>query len=77
MKDPILYVGKLEHELTRLIHEYGDYLFMVFAWGCLFFIAWLLFRRRKARHSDPSGGGIQMTVTIVRETPDESRFARN
>ena len=68
MQDPILYVGKFEHELTKFIHDYGDYLYMVFAWCCLFIIAWLVFRKRKA--PPPK-------VWIIKETREENRFARN
>ena len=39
MQDPIQYVAKVEQELTQLIHDYGDYLFMVFAFGCFAAIA--------------------------------------
>ena len=54
MEDPILYVGKLGHELTEFVHENGDYLFMVFFVVCFFAIAWLLFRKRKfVPHNQP------------------------
>ena len=62
MADPILYVGKIEHGLDQLIHDYGDYLFVVFAWVCLFAIAWLLFRKRK---SPPPGPASPRTRAIV------------
>jgi hypothetical protein len=77
MEDPILYVGKVEHELTQLIHDYGDYLFMAFAWGCLFAIGWLLFRKRKAPLAPRASARTQAIVGIIQEPQDENHFARN
>ena len=70
MQDPILYVGKFENELTELIHEYGDYLFMVFGWACFFFIAWLLFRKRKA--PSRASARTQAIVGIILTSPASS-----
>ena len=67
MQDPILYVGRFEHELTELIHEHGDYLYMVFAWCCLLFIAWLVLRKRKwpPRQSLLAGPAAVVNVVVV------------
>ena len=75
MEDPILYVGKIEHVLTQLIHEYGDYLFIVFGWGCLFAIAWLLFRKRKSRHPEPASTNTPAIVGIIVASPGMSSDA--
>ena len=39
MEDPVLHFGKLLNRLTELIHDNGDYLFMVFAVLCFLAIA--------------------------------------
>jgi len=75
MGDPIQYVGKFEHELTQLIHDYGDYLFMVFAWGCLFVIAWILFRKRKSPPPEPGSARARAIVGIVLPSPGMSSNA--
>lgn len=75
MQDPILYVGKFEHELTKLIHDYGDYLYMVFAWSCLFFIAWLVFRKRKSPSLGHASVGSRAIVEIMLTSPGASSDA--
>lgn len=75
MEDPILYVGKVEHELTQFIHEYGLYLFMAFAWGCLFAIAWLLFRKRKATPVAPASARTRAIIGIMLASPRMSSDA--
>jgi len=75
MEDPILYVGKLEHELTEFIHENGDYLFMVFVVVCLFAIAWLLFRKRKSSPPVPASARTRAIVGIMLASPDMSSDA--
>ena len=69
MDDPILYVGKLEHELTDFIHENGDYLFMVFVVVCFVAIAWLLFHRRKSPPPEPASGRTRAIVGIMLASP--------
>jgi hypothetical protein len=75
MEDPILFVGKLEHELTEFIHENGDYLFMVFVVVCLFAIAWLLFRKRKSPPPVPAPARTRAIVGIMLASPDMSSDA--
>ncbi len=75
MEHPILYVGRLEHKLTELIHDYGDYLFMVFAWGCFLAIAWLLFRKRKSPPPVPASARTRAIVGIMLASPGMSSDA--
>lgn len=75
MEDPILYVGRIEHRLTQLIHEYGDYLYLIFTWCCLFAIAWLLFRKRKSRHPEPASTNTPAIVGIIVASPGMSSDA--
>lgn len=35
--------------IDRVIHEYGDYLMIPFAWGALALIAFILFRKRRPK----------------------------
>jgi len=75
MQDPILYVGKVENVFDQFIYDYGDYLFMVFAWICLFVIAWILFRKRKAPSREPASAMIQTIVEIIVTSPAVSSDA--
>ena len=75
MEDPILSLGKLEHKLTELIHENGDYLFMVFVVACIFAIAWLLFRRRKSTPTVPVSARTRAIVGIMLASPGMSSDA--
>jgi hypothetical protein len=75
MQDPIQYVGRFEHELTQLIHDYGDYLFMVFAWVCFGAIAWLLFRKRKSPPPEPALARTRAIVGIMLASPGLSSDA--
>jgi hypothetical protein len=75
MEDPILYAGKVEHALTEFIHEHCVYLLMIFAWGCLFAIAWLLFRKRKAPPPLPASARTCAIVGIMLASPDRSSDA--
>ena len=75
MDDPILYVGKLEHELTEFIHDNGDYLFMVFAWACFAAIAWLLFRKRKSPPPESTSARTRAIVGIMLASPKTSSDA--
>ena len=65
MEDPILYIGKLGHELTDFIHENGDYLFMVFVMVCFVAIAWLLSRKRKSPPPEPPEPASARTGAIL------------
>ena len=75
MKDPVLCFGKLLNELTEFIHENGDYLFMVFAWGCFLAIAWLLFRKRKSPPPVPASARTRAIVGIMLASPGMSSDA--
>lgn len=46
MKHPVEYLARVTRKLDELIRDHGDQLFLVFAFGCLVLIAWLLARRR-------------------------------
>jgi hypothetical protein len=75
MEDPILYVGKVEHELDRLIQNYGDYLFMGFALVCFVAIVWLLSRNRKSPLPTPASAKTHAIVGVVLASPDVSSEA--
>ncbi len=75
MEDPVLYFGKLLNELTEFIHENGVYLFMVFAWGCILAIAWLLFRKRKSPPPQPASARTRAIVGIMLASPGMSSDA--
>jgi hypothetical protein len=75
MQDPIQYVARVEQELTQLIHDYGDYLFMVFAFGCFAAIAWLLFRKRKSLPQEPASAKTRAIVGIMLASPGMSSDA--
>jgi hypothetical protein len=75
MEDPIQYMGKFEHELTQLIHDYGEYLFMVLAWFCFGAIAWLLFRKRKSPPPEPASARTRAIVGIMLTSPEMSSEA--
>lgn len=75
MEDPIQYVAKVEHELTQLIHDYGDYFFIVFALGCFVAIAWLLFRPRKWLPQEPASARTRAIVGIMLASPGMSSDA--
>ena len=75
MEDPVLYFGKLLNELTEFIHENGDYLFMVFAWGCFLAIAWLLFRKRMSPPPVPTSARTRAIVGSMLASPDMSSDA--
>jgi hypothetical protein len=47
MDHPVFYVARLTRFLDRLIHDYGDYLFVGFFYLCVVLIAWMFMRRRK------------------------------
>ena len=47
MEHPVQYLVRITRFLDKLIQEQGDYLFLGFAFLCLFFIGWILTRRRK------------------------------
>lgn len=76
MEDPILYVGKVEHELDRLIQNYGDYLFMGFALVCFVAIVWLLSRNRKSPPlPPPASAKTHAIVGVVLASPEVSSEA--
>jgi len=73
--DPILYVGMLEDKLTEFIHANGDYLFIVFAFLCMFAVAWLLSRPRKSSLSEPSSPRTRAIIGTMLASPDMSSDA--
>ena len=75
MADPILYFGKLEHELTEFIHENGDYVFVVFVVVCLFAIAWLRFRKHNSPPPVPASARTRAIVGIMLASPGMSSDA--
>ena len=75
MKDPVLQFGKLLNELSGFIDENGLYLFMVFAWACIFAIVWLLFRRRKSPPPVPASSRTRAIVGIMLASPGMSSDA--
>lgn len=75
MEDPIQYMGKFEHELTQLIHDQGEYLFMGFAMVCFVAIAWLLFRKRKSPPPEPASARTRAIVGIMLASPGMSSDA--
>lgn len=75
MDDPILYVGKVEHELDRLIQNYGDYLFMGFALVCFVAIVWLLSRKRKSLPTQTASAKTRAIVGVMLASPEISSEA--
>ena len=75
MEDPIQYVAKVAHELTQLIQDDGDYLFMVFTLVCIVAIAWLRFRKRKSPHPEPASARTRAIVGIMLASPGMSSDA--
>ncbi len=73
--DPIQYVAKVEHELTQLIHDDGDYLFMGFALLCFVAIGWLLSRKRKSLPPQPASARTRAIVGIMLASPGMSSDA--
>ncbi len=47
MEHPVQYLVRVTRFLDKLIQDQGDYLFLGFAFLCLFLIGWILTRRRK------------------------------
>ena len=75
MEDPVLYFGKRLNELSEFIGDNGVYLFMVFAWGCILAIAWLLFRKRKSPPPVPASARTRAIVGIMLASPGMSSDA--
>jgi len=75
MEDPVLHFGKLLNRLTELIHDNGDYLFMVFAVLCFLAIAWLLLRKRKSPPLEPTSARTRAIVGIMLASPKMSSDA--
>ena len=75
MEDPVLHFGKLLNRLTELIHEHGDYLFMVFAGLCFIAIAWLLFRKRKSPPQAPTSARKRAIIGTMLASPNMSSDA--
>jgi len=46
MEHPVQYLVRVTRFLDKLIQDQGDYLFLGFAFLCLFLIGWILTRRR-------------------------------
>jgi hypothetical protein len=75
MEDPVLYFGKRLNELSEFIDDNGVYLFMVFAWGSILAIAWLLFRKRKSPPPVPASARTRAIVGIMLASPGMSSDA--
>ena len=75
MEDPVLHFGKLLSRLTELIHDNGDYLFIVFAGLCFLAILWLLLRTRKSPPSMPTSARTRAIIGSMLASPDMSSDA--
>ena len=75
MEDPVLSFGKRLNELSKFIDDNGVCLFMVFAWGCILAIAWLLFRKRKSPPPVPASARTRAIVGIMLASPGMSSDA--
>jgi hypothetical protein len=75
MEDPVLHFGELLNKLTELIHDHGDYLFMVFAVLCFVAIAWLLFRKRKSPPPAPASARTRAIIGTMLASPNMSSDA--
>ncbi len=75
MKDPVLQFGKLLNELSGFIDENGLYLFMVFAWACIFAMVWLLFRKRKSSPPIPASAQTRAIIGTMLASPNMSSDA--
>ena len=53
MQHPVELVGKLGKFVDRLIHEQGDFLFLVWTFLSLAVIAWILGRKRPSKPGTP------------------------
>jgi len=67
--------GNLLNRLSELIDENGIYLFMVVAWGCMFAIVWLLFRRRRSPPPIPASAQTRAVVGTMLASPNMSSDA--
>ena len=66
MQDPIQYVAKVEQELTQLIHDYGDYLFMVTSLLTLLLMAlWRIKRPENLKEYSPQNLGRVLCLRLV------------
>ena len=64
MEHPVQYLVRVTRFLDKLIQDQGDYLFLGFAFLCLFLIGWILTRRRK--HPGPK---IPMVILLLGRKP--------
>lgn len=75
MEHPVQYLVRVTTFLDKLIQEQGDYLFLGFAFLCLFLIGWIVTRRRKPPGPDRSVVfllfGRKPSGEQVLETPPE------
>jgi hypothetical protein len=62
MEHPVLYVARFFRFLDRMIQDYGDDLYVGFAYLCVLIIVWMLVRRRKRSAHD-------ITVVILPQPP--------
>lgn len=75
MQHPVEHLARFTRKLDELIEQHGDRLFVVFAFGCLVFLAWFLVRRRRR----PPLRVLRTTVVLLpfnftpRREPDEER----
>ena len=53
MQHPVELVGELGKFVDRLIHEQGDYLFLVWTFLSLAVIAWIIGRKRRSKPGTP------------------------
>ena len=75
MEDLVLHFGKLLNRLAELIHDNGDYLFMVFAVLCFLTTVWLLFRKRKLPPPLPTSARTRAIIGSMLASPDMSSDA--
>ena|SRR5258705_12895724 len=64
-----------KNRLTELIHDNGDYLFMVFAFFCILAIAWLVLRKRKSPTPTPTSARTRAIIGTMLASPDMSSDA--
>jgi hypothetical protein len=62
-------------QLTQLVHEDGDYLFMGFALVCFVAIVWLLSRKRKPLPPQTTSARTRAIVGIMLASPEISSEA--
>jgi hypothetical protein len=75
MEHPVQHLAAVTKFLDHLIRERGDYLFVGFGFLCLFFLGWILTRRRKRRVHDLPVVILPLGRATEREnSPETSAF---